>query len=527
MDKKQKILVSGDVEGKFKTLFSRVQAINDKSGPFDFLFCVGDFFGESASNWDPYKNGTLKVPIPTYILGPNKEIHSAFYSDINGCELCPNVSYLGKRGLLSSSGLSIAYLSGTEAHESSPTKFSKKEVTDLKDIVMRSKIASSTFLGVDILLTSAWPRNVINHDKDCSIQGPLNSESEQLSWLSTHIRPRYHFAGLENIYYERPPYANYHQGNETSVHCTRFIALPKVGNLKKQKWLYAASLTPIDQMKAMDLYQVTTDETACPFPNPVSKGSQAGGGQQFFYDMDATDDSKKRRGQGERFERKRQAIDQNTCWFCLGSPSVEKHLVVSIGEQVYLALAKGGLTEFHAMILPVQHHRSLAHISDDIRSEIKKFKSALKKFCKKKKMVPVYFERNYKTSHMQLNMIPVPKSVSGKLKTAFMSSSQELELDLEELPEHCKLEDTAQVDQPYFYVELPTSERLFCSCKKNFPLDFGRDVLAGDELLDLPHRVSWRDCIVSKPEETQLTETFRNDFKEFDFTNDDDSATVE
>lgn len=29
------------------------------------------------------------------------------------------------------------------------------------------------------------------------------------------------------------------------------------------------------------------------------------------------------------------------CWFCLSSPQVEKHLVVAIGMEMYLALAKG------------------------------------------------------------------------------------------------------------------------------------------------------------------------------------------
>lgn len=43
------------------------------------------------------------------------------------------------------------------------------------------------------------------------------------------------------------------------------------------------------------------------------------------------------------------------CWFCLSSPQVEKHLVVSVGTQVYLALAKGGLTSDHCLILPIEH----------------------------------------------------------------------------------------------------------------------------------------------------------------------------
>lgn len=54
------------------------------------------------------------------------------------------------------------------------------------------------------------------------------------------------------------------------------------------------------------------------------------------------------------------------CWFCLGSPEVEKHLVVSVGTSVYLALAKGGLNEQHVLILPIGHFQSLVTCSDDV-----------------------------------------------------------------------------------------------------------------------------------------------------------------
>jgi len=516
MDTKQKILVVGDVEGKFKTLFNRVQAISDKSGPFDFLFCVGNFFGDSPEAWEPYKKGILKVPIPTYVLGPNKDDHVSLYGDVNGCELCPNISYLGQRGLLTSSGLSIAYLSGTEGQFTSACRFSQKDVNDLKDIVMRSKIASSTFLGVDILLTSTWPKNVTNEDKNHPVKGVV-CDSQQLAWLAANIRPRYHFSGLADIYYERPPYNNHLLENESSVHCTRFIGLGKVGNSQKQKWLYAANVTPIDKMKAMDLYQVTIDETPCPYPNPFDWRVQKG--KQFFYDMNGPEEPEKKR---TKREFKQQNFDQSTCWFCLGSPSVEKHLVVSVGEHVYLAMAKGGLTKYHVLILPIMHHRSYAFIEDNIRSEVKKFKSALKKFCKSINMVPIFFERNFKTSHMQMHMIPVPASLAEKVKNQFISEGNELGIELTTISDHCKLEDVVEPNKAYFYVELPKKERMFCACQKEFPLEFGRDVLAGEDILSLPHRVSWRDCVGSKAEEIEVATEFRDAFKTFDFTNDDD-----
>lgn len=78
---------------------------------------------------------------------------------------------------------------------------------------------------------------------------------------------RYHVGGLEGVYHESPPFRSPNlaeqEGNIEIV--TRFIGLARVGNPKKEKWMYALSLTPLDKMKITDLLQKTTDEIPCPF----------------------------------------------------------------------------------------------------------------------------------------------------------------------------------------------------------------------------------------------------------------------
>lgn len=505
MEDKQKILVCGDVQGKFKALFSKVNSINDKSGPFDFLLCVGDFFGDSESAWQPYRDGILRVPVPTYILGPNKESQVSFFSDLTGCEIASNVSYLGKRGILKSNGLRIAYVSGLEGTKPDDYHFTEKDTTAVRDVALKTK---DEFVGVDVLLTSEWPKNVTNLDERSSVPKVNHEGSKHLAWLACQLKPRYHFSGLHDIFYERPPYANY--DDNTNSHCTRFIALAKVGNAGKHKWLYAVGLTPIDSMKKNDLFQITSDQTICPYARDMNR---LDANKQFFYDMTTPEDKPKRRKRND--SEKVSFDDPEKCWFCLGSSSAEKHLVVSIGETVYVALAKGGLTSDHVMILPVQHHQSLTRLADDIKREIKKFKSALRKFFKKKQCVPVFFERNYKTSHLQLQVVPVPKNLSDGLKEAFISSAEEQDLEINELPEQSKLEDFAPPGTPYFYVELPTKERLMCLCKKNFPIQFGRDVLASEAILNLPEKINWRDCVASKEEEELFGQKFRKEFEPY------------
>jgi len=37
----------------------------------------------------------IPVPIPMLVLGPNSDNEKIFYDDLDGCELCDNVTYLG------------------------------------------------------------------------------------------------------------------------------------------------------------------------------------------------------------------------------------------------------------------------------------------------------------------------------------------------------------------------------------------------------------------------------------------------
>lgn len=118
------------------------------------------------------------VPIPTYILGPNSAEHVHLYPADESWELCENVYYLGslikkmvyflqskvsgKRGVYTNSkGLKIAYLSGISSNESSQYQYSSKDITELYNVCVRG---NPNFQGVDLLLTSQWPSNIMNND---------------------------------------------------------------------------------------------------------------------------------------------------------------------------------------------------------------------------------------------------------------------------------------------------------------------------------------------------------------------------
>lgn len=47
------------------------------------------------------------------------------------------------------------------------------------------------------------------------------------------------------------------------------------------------------------------------------------------------------KGNQKKTKRAKMEFDTNKCWFCLASPSVEKHLIIAVGNTTYLASAKG------------------------------------------------------------------------------------------------------------------------------------------------------------------------------------------
>ncbi|ESP05130.1 hypothetical protein LOTGIDRAFT_227825 [Lottia gigantea] len=196
-----KVLACGDVCGKFNQLYNRVSAIQKKGGNFDVLLCVGDFFGNDSAEWEDYKSGKIK----------------------------------GKRGrYTTSSGLQIAYLSGLESstEEGDKSHFTHKDTCSL----VLPVISDPNYIGIDILITSQWPRGVQKYASQAEglEEGKLVG-SEGVSEIARILRPRYHFAGLEGVFYERQPYRNHQVLIESARHTTRFIGLAKVGNKEKKK----------------------------------------------------------------------------------------------------------------------------------------------------------------------------------------------------------------------------------------------------------------------------------------------------
>ncbi|KAL1455394.1 hypothetical protein WDU94_009490 [Cyamophila willieti] len=514
MTSKKQILVCGSINGQFSELFDKIKKVNKKSGPFAAVYCVGDFFVKGCeANWEKVKSNGCVIPL--YIFGPHhSDLDIKQFSSKSDGELAPNVIHLGNRGILKSNGLKIAYLSGVDAELTEDPLFVKYSPDDVQ-FIRDNCVKNEDFKGVDLLLTYDWPSGVGTCETKNNLpNGDLPQGSDKLSWLSLHIRPQYIFCGKENLYYARRPYS-----------------------INGSKYISAYNITPLDDI---DHSQIIPNIFDAPFNRqllemdmvPSSRPGEKS--QQFFYNMNPEQRGNKRKKNFDENKRKRgPAFDVNDCWFCLSSTNVEKHLVVAIGDDMYVVLAKGQLTEGHLIILPVGHHYSSLELPASAEIELEKFKKSLRAYFKSINKVPIFFERSFKSFHCQIHVIPIPDDILG-IKPVFQDAAEAEGLEFLELPPNIPLKQVLkkklietpsgnkEVNPPFFFLEITDNCRMVIIIQNKFPLDFGRQVLASDDILNMSDRDSWKNCVVSKDEETALTMKFRNDFKPFNFIKDDD-----
>ena len=79
--------------------------------------------------------------------------------------------------------------------------------------------------------------------------------------------------------------------------------------------------------------------------------------------------------------------------------------------------------------------------------EIAKYKIALKKFFKTQGKAVVFFERNFKSSHTQVQSVAIPLEKADHCMSVFMSNAEQLKVDLVEIPERSELKEIVPAGQ--------------------------------------------------------------------------------
>ena len=327
-----KILVVGSILQDFNKAVAKINSINAKHGPFEFCLIAGHLKIDSAEG--------VELDLTTYVVGD--------------CLPLENLVSLGTQGILStSSGIKIGYAGYEEMMQFEGNK-------------------------VDILLTNEWPSNIFNNSNTPEIG--IDS-SQRIAEIAANLMPRYHFAAANDVFWEREPYKN----QDGSF--TRFIGVANFMNSKKQRWFYAFNFGPKkpEPTATESPYSITIKRPRSPdtgtgyFWNESAKDQIVKNGKPVIVDGKCKLCKKSKCPHNKKKEIPEGYVCRicgipghhiydcphghtvgsskkprgSKCWFCLSNPDVASHLIVTVLDDVYIALAKGGLNDGHLLVVPV------------------------------------------------------------------------------------------------------------------------------------------------------------------------------
>ncbi|OMJ30338.1 CWF19-like protein 1-like protein [Smittium culicis] len=452
------LIVVGSVNGDYVSFFDKISKFNAKNGPFDSLLITGDFFGPSSydlphlptatnnvpspstntenSNDDLIRllSNQISIPIPAFIIAGSRNLPSSVSEKVgdlsSGGEICSNLFYLGKSGIYKTfDGVRIAYLSGTETSASESTtdnqEFPSYNNTDIENITKAAgnqnagSNASPELQQVDILISYQWPENVqTNSATPPALPHPPSPSSPSLSRLCLLLKPRYHFASSNNVFFEREPFRYDSQISRSidinSDHSniavfTRFIGLGAFKGPNKSRWFYAMNITPLQKLLNDNSSKIQEPEntTDCPFdlPRQGNKRHHDSNSEinSYLFDNNSShqlnnnqpptltkkmppngyickicnvpghyiQDCELKNSNNDNSSKRPKYDVKANCWFCLSNPKIDKNLIAYIGNETYLTMAKGMLIPTNSLLTNIADGNSLqdspsADINDPI-----------------------------------------------------------------------------------------------------------------------------------------------------------------
>ena len=203
------------------------------------------------------------------------------------------------------------------------------------------------------------------------------------------------------------------------------------------------------------------------------------------------------------------------CWFCLASPSIKLHLIASVSDLAYVALPRGGIVDFHCLLIPVDCVPSRIHLSAAAKQEFLKYEAAIEEMFEEQNSVSLRFERAIRTQgrdHMQVQMIPIPINKISQGVSVFSQLSKSAQLYFHDVSDSSQDIDEIVLSmeggpyQEYFYISIPIGDtkgkhrasRRFVYVheenSKRFPFQFGNDVAA--QILGCLERSNWKVMII-------------------------------
>lgn len=587
----------GALHGQLAAAFTKLAALHAKND-FAFALLLGDVFAapvpsdsapsdgddDAARVVDALLRGETRVPLPTYFALGRAALPPAVAARVerHGGEVCENLFFLGKKGSIrTSDGVRIVAVGGgrdrgpsaataTADTASAAATGATASATDASPAAANAAAfctaaevhALKGVEAADILLSTEWPAGIERGSSSAPAARPRGG-SGPVAELARHLRPRYHFVSGGGVFWEREPYRNEPRGSDGSDAAgplSRFYALGDWGNAAKQKALFAFSLD-VSQPPAAAAALVT----ASPYHHHDARGSKRDASSSFFWGDHTSSRGQQHHSQhGKKRARgpgpPRPPPGPESCFFCLSYPQLEKHLIVSIGTESYLATAKGPLTaaatnppglpfSAHILIVPFAHSPTLALVDDAAtrratRAEMHRYRHAVGRMLDARAAcAAVTFEvRRRRGVHAHWQLAPLPAALLPAAHAAFDAAAQQaLGRGFEDGPpeapsqppsEAGEAEAEAEAEEgeggdeegdafTYWASGAPRGRVLRLAEDEFFDLQFGRRVLAGVLGDGAAGRLNWRECVLGVDEETRDAAAFKAAFREWDFSLDE------
>lgn len=278
---------------------------------------------------------------------------------------------------------------------------------------------------------------------------------------------------------------------------------------------------------------------------PQKTNTGSGSSKKRSYDNALSEGKYRSDHAGERAKNKRpvftRSMDSKSCWFCLTNPDFEKHLVVYVGSNVYLALPKGSLVDDHLLVVPISHISSFTELKERdhnafnaIKEEISQLKAKFRKILHASNKLLVSYEvhpgqKNAGSGslpqHMHIQLIGVKEEVSSKVAESFreLSASKQLRTVSSELKDEDLNLGYAKVEIHKSRVspeDSNSTEAITIVPNRDDSGDIGAPVpvflgrLAVATALGCAWRSNWRRCVLPKDKEQDLCASFSRKFSE-------------
>nr|CAI5818197.1 unnamed protein product [Callosobruchus analis] len=225
----------------------------------------------------------------------------------------------------------------------------------------------------------------------------------------------------------------------------------------------------------------------------------------------------------DRAIREHQTVTKNleNCSKCIQSEKMQKHLMVSMGETVYLALpAHEPLSPDHCLIIPIRHVPCSTQLDENEWAEICDMQKTIIKMFRLQKKEVVYFESAKQINrfpHMCIQCVPLPDGEMTPIYFKKAIDESEMEWAQNKKLVSLKKRDVRRAipkGLPYFAVNFGMDEGFahVIEDERLFPDNFAQEVIGG--MLDL-HHSKWRKPRIQSFEEqskrvTEFSQKWKN-----------------